>query len=128
MNLVSVKNASDIKLAGVSIEFERNDNALTAVRISDPDGNFIIIKNVNAYSNSVAVMVKEPPKTEERFLLKGEFAGIKINQAFEHRHEADQAMRKFDGDGDFEIIPIQVQVDDEGNGVKAFDANSSIPF
>jgi len=127
MNLISVKTAADIKLNGVGIEFEKNDSAIVGVKITGTDGNFIVIKATNSYSASIAVMIKEPPKMEDKFLLSGTFAGVSIKQTFEDRHEAEAALRKFNDDGDLTITPVQVPLVEDISPVAGTHADD-VPF
>lgn len=125
MDLVTAKVASDVKLSGVKVEFERNDNQVVSIKITDDAGEFAVIKAQSSYSHNLSVLTKAPPRMEDKFALRGEFAGVKVFKIFDSKYEAESAMSQFGCGADLRIDPISVEVDEVG-GVKQPDLD--LPF
>lgn len=114
MNLISAKTVDQITLKGIKVDWQKHDGSVKVITLTDADGKSVTIKTATSYSDSIAVLVPEPPKKADRFVLHGEVAGITIKKAFEYENDAKEAMQVFDGRGDLEITKALVPVDDAG--------------
>ena len=70
MNYVTVKNPTDIKLAGILVNFERVNDSLKVVTLSDGKGG--ICRFTAGSYEGANVTVPAPPKKEDRYILRGE--------------------------------------------------------
>ena len=95
MNLVSVKDADKLPPVGVRVSFEKVDGNIHSVTISDEGGNFFVVKKTNTYSDTLGIFIKEPPKSVDKFLLKGVYAGVNIEKYFDDEWEATSALGQF---------------------------------
>lgn len=59
MHLKTVKDPTEIKLAGISIETERSDDSISAIKLTDNDGNVAVIR-IDGWA--LKVLVPAPPK------------------------------------------------------------------
>jgi mannose-6-phosphate isomerase-like protein (cupin superfamily) len=124
MNLISAKTTDQIALKGIKVDWQKHDGSVKLLTLTDVDGKTVTIKTASSYSDSISVLVPEPPKKADRFVLHGEVAGIAIKKAFESEHEAKEAMYVFDGRGELEITKAEVTVDDGG----VVDGLDDLPF
>lgn len=123
MNLITIKSLDQAKLDGINITWEKHDSSVRAVTFTDKAGNSVTVANPGSYASHVNILVPEPPKMEDRYVLHGTVAGIEIKKAFESEHEAESARREFPSNGNLEITKASVIVDDAGEV-----ATDDIPF
>lgn len=64
MNLKSVKKIDDVKLAGISLDWIKEDNLCREVRLTDKDGFTLVIRSAGGYSDSLKVL-RLAPETEK---------------------------------------------------------------
>lgn len=90
MNYVTVKHASDIKLAGITVNLEHVNNSLKVVTLTDGKGGLCRFSAGNYESANVTVPA--PPKKETRYVLRGELPVVgAIVKQFTEKCEADAA-------------------------------------
>lgn len=111
-NFVSVKNASEIKLDGITVALDKANDSLKAVYLSDGKGGVLRIV-LDSYS--ICAQVPAPPKKEKRYVLRGTVDGIgRIERQFESQFDADQARREIEsklrGDFDFTVTHEEVEL------------------
>ena len=124
-NLVTAKSIDQVKIEGVKLEWERHDGSVRLLRITDAKGGTVTIKAGPSYTESVIVLVPEPPKMEDRWVLLGEVAGIPIRKAFKHEHEARSAYEEFPAGADLKVEKQVIAVDPHDGEAQADDP---IPF
>ncbi len=73
-------------LSGIEIEIDRTDSSVNEIRLKDADGNFLRISN-RSYNMTVEVPAK--PKMVKNYAVNGVIAGVKVDEKFEHKYEAD---------------------------------------
>lgn len=125
-NLVTAKSLSDVKLSGLRFEWQKHDGQVKTVTLTDEHGNVAIIKCAATYTDTLTVMVPEPPKKAQRWIVSGTFAGIAIRKAFETSQEARAARDEFPSTADLTVEMAEVTVDDEGSEIDA--PPEEIPF
>lgn len=125
-NLVTAKSLDQIKIEGVSIDWERHDGNVRILKIADAKGNMITIKASNTYSESLAVLIPEPPKFEDRWVLSGTVANIAIRKPFRYEHEANTARDQFPSNADLTVQKASLPVGD--NGEEIAPPPDEIPF
>lgn len=64
MNLKSVKKIDDVKLAGISLNWIKEDGLCREVRLTDKDGFTLVIRSAGGYSDSLKVL-RLAPETEK---------------------------------------------------------------
>lgn len=64
MNLKSVKKIDDVKLAGISLDWIKEDGLCREVRLTDADGFTLVIRSAGGYSDSLKVL-RLAPETEK---------------------------------------------------------------
>lgn len=64
MNLKSVKKIDDVKLAGISLDWIKEDGLCREVRLTDKDGFTLVIRSAGGYSDSLKVL-RLAPETEK---------------------------------------------------------------
>jgi hypothetical protein len=114
MNLITAKTVEQIALKGLKIDWQKHDGGVRTVVLTDVDGRSVTITRANSYSETLTVLIPEPPKKAQRFVLHGEVAGITIKKAYDTEAEANTAISEFGGRGEFEITKTEVIVDDAG--------------
>lgn len=96
MNFVTAKKPSDIKLAGIAVHFERVNDSLKVVTLTDGKGGVCRFK-AGSYE-SADVTVPAPPKKETKYVLRGELPVVgAIEKMFDEKYEADTAQRELEG-------------------------------
>lgn len=123
-NLVTAKTLDEVKLSGVRISWEKQDGSVRSVTLTDGDGNMARITRANSYSEAISVLIPEPPKFEDRWVLHGEFAHVAINRAFPTEREAQAARDEFPNHASLEITKKSLAVSDG----KLVEEPSDIPF
>lgn len=94
MRFEQVKKPSQMNLAGITIDADETDKALSRVRLTDAYGNFVEFRK--NWCGSLEAFVEAPPKTEKRWMLSGIFAGLAaVEETFESDHEADERRREY---------------------------------
>lgn len=129
MNLVSVKNLSEVHLNGVSIDWTREDKTIKEISLHDGNGGHVFIKLGESYTNSLKVMVPQPFEEEDRWHLSGKLAGLTdISEHFADEYEAKERLREYErqiiGETGLSIAKVKVKVNDTGKVV----AGDDIPF
>lgn len=89
MKWVRTKKASEIKLKGIKVESDYVEDCLSAIILTDSEGNSIKIQRESTYYSSVNVLIPAPPKIKKQFVVKGKIDGIEIKpQYFDHDYDA----------------------------------------
>lgn len=83
----TVKDDSELKLAGCTIEVERIDGAAKAVIIRDGSGGVVKIWE-NSWALGIAV--PEPPEAKVAWAVTGKVLGIAIDEVFATEAKADE--------------------------------------
>ena len=86
MNLKTAKNAKDIRLSNIAVEFERRDSTITGVVIRDAAGGTLIVRQ-NSYG-SLEVLVPSPPKLVARWQVRGQIGAAEISEEYEQEYTA----------------------------------------
>lgn len=60
MNLKSVKKIDDVKLAGIELDWIKEDGLCREVRLTDKDGFTLVIRASGGYSDSIRVLRLAP--------------------------------------------------------------------
>lgn len=92
MRLKSVKKDAELVLAGVTFETTWADGSIKEVKATDGAGNIVVFRTDNY---NFGVLVKEPPKLVKRHQLKGTVAGSAVEQLFDDKYEAINAMNEY---------------------------------
>ena len=127
MRLVSIKSPNELKLAGINVEFEKEDSTLQGVKLTTEAGDIFVIRSTESYSRSVKVLKRQDYETVTKHCLKGQVLSIPILEYFEHHHEASARKSDLelkDSSSELEISEVEVKVDDDGKPVK----DDVIPF
>lgn len=95
MKLVYAKSGHEIDIPGVDIEFITVNSAILEVIIRGP-GTFAKILRGESYNKSLEVLIPEPPKEVDRWVLAGKFIGITdVMEIFESEREAKDRLEEF---------------------------------
>lgn len=90
MKLKTVKRIAELPCIGVKIDAAEVDGSLRSIRLTGPDGKFIVIQAGESYSRSLQILIAEPPKAEDRWFVTGSFMGVaQINEPFEDEFQAN---------------------------------------
>ncbi|MDR3439852.1 hypothetical protein [Telmatospirillum sp.] len=128
-SFISAKTPAEIALKGVTVEFEKNDGNVVAVLITDAAGRQVKIEKTETYGTGIKVLIPEPPKKEERFILSGTVGGgkVKVREVFEHEGDAEAVKTTLGYDADVKIDKSEVDILDDGTvSMEALD--EAIPF
>lgn len=60
MNLKSVKKIDDVKLAGIELDWIKEDGLCREVRLTDKTGFTLVIRSAGGYSDSIRVLRLAP--------------------------------------------------------------------
>lgn len=91
MEYVQAKKATDIKLDGITVTFDKVDTTLNAVYLKDAAGNHC---RIMLQSYSMQAQVPAPPKKEKRHVVRGEVPSLgKVRKEFAEKYEAEKAKR-----------------------------------
>jgi hypothetical protein len=105
MNWETVKQVKDAQLEGVTVEIDKADGRFHSVVVTDAKGKKL---RVRYESYSMAVEVPAPPKTEKKFVLQGEYKGLKVSETFDSEHAATN--RRYDLDDSLTIQETEVEI------------------
>jgi hypothetical protein len=108
MELVTIKDTNNLILKGVNISFEKQDGNVTGVRIEGADGDFVLIRKTSTYNDNLSVLKKAPPKMVTKYLLSGDFHGVKIHQLYDDEWDAKSALANFAA-SDLSIKEVEVE-------------------
>src|SRR3546814_7522497 len=118
MRYKTVKTANEASISGGTVEFEHHDKTLRGVRLTDAEGNVVLIQAGESYSNAVKVMVPEPFDQEERWKISGSVVGIPVTEYFDSEYEANDRVREIEnasnGNGTVAKAKVKVLIDDAG--------------
>ena len=93
MNFETVKKTSDVRLEGVSVDFEIHDKGIRSIVIADRAGNLVKIMRGESYNETLRVLVPEQPKPVKVHVLAGKLLGITpFREEFEQQYEADSRL------------------------------------
>jgi hypothetical protein len=65
MNLKSVKKIDDVKLAGIELDWIKEDGLCREVRLTDKDGFTLVIRSAGGYSDSIRVLRLAPENEKD---------------------------------------------------------------
>lgn len=115
----TVKDDSELKLAGCTIEVERIDGAAKAAIIRDGSGGVVKIWE-NSWALGIAV--PEPPEVKVAWAVTGKVLGIAIDEVFTTEREAvdrrDELTTGVGDEGDAKVKVAKVKLVD-GKRVEA---------
>lgn len=87
MNWETIKKSADASiLDGITVEIDKTDISTNAVTLTDGKGNKIRVR-LSSYDLHVEVPAKV--KVEKKFKVEGEIKGVKVDEIFDHKYEAD---------------------------------------
>jgi hypothetical protein len=115
MEWTKVKQAKDVTLEGVSVDFDRTDGSFKSVTFTDAKGNKFRIGTEASYS-SLAVEIPAKPKLVEKHVLRGEVAGLKVEESFDSEYAARDRKQELSGrfsDAEDGLTVAKEQVPDE---------------
>lgn len=132
MKLKTIKDAAEIILDGVKVDLTHVNGAITAITITNPAGRFLVIQKGDVYGDTLRVMIPEPPKAEERFVVVGRYLGmVDVEEEFETDLEATQRISEYErktgsyGESGLKVERRVVLVSPSGEIIKA--ANAANP-
>ena len=112
MRLKKIKKASDFKLKGIKITVDTADSCLSRVTLTDDDGNFVTFERENHYGD-LRAYVKDAPKMADRYAVKAEVVGEKIEKVFDGEYEAKALCDELKSKGiEATVEKVSVEVDD----------------
>jgi hypothetical protein len=126
MNLISAKALNQVSLAGITLDWVKEDNSVKEVRLSDGTGGQIVIRS-SQYGDALKVMVPAPPTKEDRWAVVGKFLDVAdIRDVFESEHEAQNRLRDYERkasgqDTGLSLKKVSVTVDEAGTPTTAVD-------
>lgn len=65
MNLKSVKKIDDVKLAGIDLDWIKEDGLCREVRLTDTSGFTLVIRSGGGYSDSIRVLRLAPENEKD---------------------------------------------------------------
>lgn len=111
MKFVSVKKNADVKLEGITVDFDIVDNSVKAIMLKDAKGNVL---RVSERAYNLYVEVPAPPEKEIKHKLSGEVIGLKIEKVFDNSREArdemDRLCRETTGHTDLKIEEVEIDI------------------
>jgi hypothetical protein len=116
MRLKSIKTASEIKLQGIKAEFVTVNNAKRILMLTDANGRKVNITRLNSYDESIDVQVPADPVTEEKFKVKGDIAGVPVDELHDTSRAAEERVRELQRASDqvqLVVEPINVVTPEE---------------
>lgn len=108
MKYTSVKNSEDTSIEGVFMEFIKEDNKIVSVEIRDMEGNLVVIKKADEYSNDLKVLIPEPPKVKQQFRLSGLIGYLNVQQEFDTLAEAEDKKYSLETTNTFEKCELSI--------------------
>lgn len=137
MRMITLKKQSEVKLEGVSVEYQIHDNKLEAVVISDNKGQSIRIIKADQYGVELKVMMQQDYDIETHIFVEGELFGNPISKSFgkkeydSERKAADYAHKinsKLDFGEEETVKVVEKEVKVEYSSGKVVDDSDSIHF
>jgi hypothetical protein len=130
MKWQSTKSSDQVSLAGVKVEFVKEDASITELIIRDSRGGVIRVKKGEAYSSNINVLVPAPPEKKKVFVLAGRFQDVvDIRETFGSDSDARDRLRELQragGVSDLKVEPEEIEVTEPI--VAATPALEEIPF
>jgi hypothetical protein len=100
MKLVTIKNANEVKLAGITCEFETRDGAMRSVTLRDAEGNMLRVAHADY---AMHVLRVAPVKMVKRFRLTGKLLGVAdVNEDFETEYAARERLQEIERGAGYE--------------------------
>ncbi len=94
MKYTTIKNASEIPLAGVKVDFDVIDKTIRVVNIHDSNGGALRI-HVDGYSNYLTISIPAKPEMKKVFRLSGKVTeGVPFSVDFPSRYETENKQRE----------------------------------
>lgn len=69
MNLKSVKKIEDVKLAGVELDWVKEDGYCRELRLTDKNGFVLVIRTGGGYGSDTLKVLRLAPETEKEDVL-----------------------------------------------------------
>jgi hypothetical protein len=119
VRFATVKTANDVKLNGVTVEFEKHDSNLDSVTLTDAAGN--VFKIAKTSYSDIGAFIPAPPKMVKKYFVTGEFKGVtKLADEgpFDGEYEATCRKNEIQKAADYaenlsiEIVEREVEVSD----------------
>lgn len=130
MNLMTAKTLNELSLAGISLDWIKEDNSIKEVRLSDSKGAQIVIRS-SQYGDALKVMIPAPPVKEARWAVVGKFLDVAdIRDVFVNEYEAKERLADYEQkagnrETGLTVKKVSVTVDDAGAATAPVD---EIPF
>lgn len=108
MNLKTIKNASDMKLDGVTFECEFRDKTLAAVTCTDKSGNLVrfVLENY-----AVRALVLAPAEKKTVHVVTGtvKVLGSKVREEFEEPYQASDRRAELESADVLDEVAVTVE-------------------
>ena len=111
MRFERVKNISDARLDGITVDATVVDNAIKSITLSDGIGGVL---HITEMYGSLTVSRKAPPLTAKRYRLTASSGGLAVVEHFEERADADErryAITRAGGDATVEEVTVTISDD-----------------
>lgn len=89
-NFVKVKQASEVKLAGIIVEGALVDAKALSITLSDEEGNKVVFQ-YSYYSSGIEILVLKQPDT---YTVEGQLFGLPISQTWLEKTDAEEFVDK----------------------------------
>lgn len=109
--LVSVKCTADIpKEVQDHVVFDRVDNNVVAVTFN-VGGKFLRVEKGVSYSDALKILVEEPPKFQDKFVLQGVYAGIPVKLEFDEEYDATNKLNELKATEPYSATPDEYNLE-----------------
>ena len=102
--------------SGIAVDALEVDNGLRTLTFTSLTGKVINLQKAGQYSESLSILVPEPPKIVQKWFVRGTAFDLPIVRSFEYQHEAEALKRKFenraDNSGESDQVILSVTQED----------------
>jgi len=126
MKLVSIKSVNEIHLPSVRVEFEKENDTIVGVQLTNENGDAFFIRGAESYARSVKIFRRQDFETKQVHRLQGTVLGIKVSEDFDNEYDAStrrDSILARDPSAELAIVEQTIKVDDAGHAVE-----TDIPF
>jgi hypothetical protein len=138
MNLTTVKTLKEVHLAGITVEWTKEDKSVKEIRLRDTNGGRLVIR-AGTYGDVLKVMVPQAFEEEDRFVLSGRFLDLcDVREFFESKYDAEAKLGEYrtkagHADHGLTVEQVSVQINDAGQVIEqqkgaAKTTDDEIPF
>ena len=93
MNWITAKE-NQILFDGASIVMDRTDDSVSAVTLTDANGNMLRLRYTGY---SIALEIPAPPKMVKKYQIVGTVLGLAVTEYFDQKYEADNRLGEITG-------------------------------